>query len=172
MAMQYASSRSGPLSMAPSQFRMFTKSDPSKETPDIEYHVLPLSTDEVGDPSHRFPAITVSACNLRPDNVGSMHLASRDMSEQPEIRLNYLSAERDRPVAIASIRQARGIMTAQALKKYHPEEMLPGPAIESDEDLLSKCRHSSTSLWLGLSRCLTTRSFAPGGYDRRQPRSR
>ena len=73
IALQYALTQSGPMSMAPSQFGMFTKSDPSKATPDLEYHVQPLSTDRLGDPLHPFPAITVSVCNLRPDSVGSVH---------------------------------------------------------------------------------------------------
>ena len=59
IAMEYALNQSGPMSMAPSQFGMFTKSDPSLEMPDLEYHVQPLSTDKLGDPLHRFPAITV-----------------------------------------------------------------------------------------------------------------
>jgi choline dehydrogenase len=153
MALQYAFSRSGPLSMAPSQFGMFTKSDPAMETPDIEYHVQPLSTDKLGDPLHRFPAITVSVCNLRPDSVGSTHIVSRDTSEQPEIRLNYLSAERDRQVAVASIRQARGVMEARALEPYKPEELLPGPAVESDEDLLREAGNLGTTIFHPVGTC-------------------
>ncbi|MCA8930672.1 MAG: GMC family oxidoreductase N-terminal domain-containing protein, partial [Alphaproteobacteria bacterium] len=60
VALQYALTQSGPMSMAPSQFGMFTKSDPAMATPDLEYHVQPLSTDRLGDPLHPFPAITVS----------------------------------------------------------------------------------------------------------------
>ena len=153
MALQYALSRSGPLSMAPSQFGMFTKSHPSRETPDIEYHVQPLSTDKLGDPLHGFPAITVSVCNLRPDSVGSTHVVGRDISVQPEIRLNYLSAERDRQVAVASIRQARGIMAAQALKKYCPEELHPGPTVESDEDLLREAGNLGTTIFHPVGTC-------------------
>jgi len=139
--------------MAPSQFGMFTKSDPAMETPDIEYHVQPLSTDKLGDPLHRFPAITVSVCNLRPDSVGSTHIVSRDISEQPEIRLNYLSAERDRQVAVASIRQARGVMEARALEPYKPEELLPGPAVESDEDLLREAGNLGTTIFHPVGTC-------------------
>ena len=43
------------MSMAPSQFGMFTKSDPALSTPDLEYHVQPLSTDRLGDPLHPYP---------------------------------------------------------------------------------------------------------------------
>ena len=68
IVLEYALRRGGPMSMAPSQFGMFTKSDPARATPDLEYHVQPLSTDRLGDPLHPFPAITMSVCNLRPES--------------------------------------------------------------------------------------------------------
>ena len=113
--------------MAPSQFGMFTKSDPALATPDLEYHIQPLSTDRLGDPLHRFSAITVSVCNLRPESVGTCHVTAPDHRLHPEIRPNYLAAARDRLVAVKSVRQARMVMTAKALQRYAPEEFLPGP---------------------------------------------
>ena len=135
IALEYALRRSGPLSMAPSQFGMFTKSDPARATPDLEYHVQPLSTDRLGDPLHPFPAITVSVCNLRPESLGSCHVTSSELDRQPEIRPNYLSTDNDRRVAIISVRQAREIMTAKALRRYAPEEFLPGAEVQSEADL-------------------------------------
>ena len=120
IALQYALTRSGPMSMAPSQFGMFTRSGPERATPDLEYHVQPLSTDKLGDPLHPFAAITVSVCNLRPTSVGHVHAVTPDPEKQPEIRLNYLSTAEDRRVAVAAIRQARQIMTARALQRYAP----------------------------------------------------
>ena len=58
--------KTGPLTMPPSQLGAFAKSDPSQPTPNIEWHVQPLSLDKFGDPLHAFPAITPSVCNLRP----------------------------------------------------------------------------------------------------------
>ncbi|WP_075995545.1 GMC family oxidoreductase [Salaquimonas pukyongi] len=153
MALQYALTRSGPLSMAPSQFGMFTKSDPSLATPDLEYHVQPLSTDKLGDPLHDFPAITMSVCNLRPESVGSSHIVSRDIAHQPEIRLNYLSAARDRQVAVEALRQARRIMTARALAQYEPQELLPGPAVVSDDELLSAAGDIGTTIFHPVGTC-------------------
>ena len=153
IGMQYALTQSGPLSMAPSQFGMFTKSDPSLETPDLEYHVQPLSTDKLGDPLHPFPAITVSVCNLRPDSVGATHIDSTDINRQPDIRLNYLSTERDRMVAVQSIKQARQLMTAQALEKYQPEEMLPGTHIATDDELLREAGNIATTIFHPVGTC-------------------
>jgi len=153
MAMQYALTQSGPMSMAPSQFGMFTRSDPSVETPDLEYHVQPLSTEKLGDPLHPFPAITVSVCNLRPESTGSVHVTSHDTQQQPEIRLNYLSALKDRHVAVKAIRQARQIMTARALERYRPEEILPGPQHSSDEALLEQAGNIATTIFHPVGTC-------------------
>jgi choline dehydrogenase len=153
IALQYALTRSGPMSMAPSQFGMFTKSGPDRETPDLEYHVQPLSTDKLGDPLHPFPAITVSVCNLRPTSVGSVHATTAQPEVQPDIRLNYLSTPEDRHIAVASIRQARQIMKAQALKPYSPEEWLPGPAITTDADLAAKAGEIATTIFHPVGTC-------------------
>lgn len=60
--------------MAPSQLGIFSRSDEAVATPDLEYHIQPLSTDKLGDPLHRFPAVTVSVCNLRPQSRGTVHI--------------------------------------------------------------------------------------------------
>ena len=141
------------MSMAPSQFGMFTKSDPSMETPDLEYHVQPLSTNRLGEPLHDFPAITVSVCNLRPHSTGSVHIAGADVRMQPQIRPNYLSAPQDRDVAIRSVKQARRIMTARALERYRPEEILPGPQVESEADLIESIGNIATTIFHPVGTC-------------------
>ena len=153
IGMRYALMQNGPMSMAPSQFGMFTRSDPSLATPDLEYHVQPLSTDRLGDPLHPFPAITVSVCNLRPDSRGTVHLRTTDVAEQPDIHLNYLSAPRDREVALRSVRQARQIMTAAALARYAPAEILPGPHQQTDEQLLAEIGNIATTIFHPVGTC-------------------
>ncbi len=153
IGMQYALTQSGPMSMAPSQFGIFTKSDPSKATPDLEYHVQPLSTDKLGDPLHPFPAITMSVCNLRPESVGSCHIQSPDLDRQPDICLNYLSAEADKAIAVTSVKQARQIMTAKALAQHAPEEILPGPSVASEDELLKSVGDIATTIFHPVSTC-------------------
>ena len=153
IGMQYLLTQTGPLSMAPSQFGMFRKSDPSLETPDLEYHVQPLSTDRLGDPLHPFPAITVSVCNLRPESIGSCHAQSTDHAAQPVIKLNYLSTDRDKRVAVESIRQARQIMTANALRPHLPEEILPGPEHQGDAALLEQAGNIATTIFHPVGTC-------------------
>ena len=135
IALDYALRRRGPMSMAPSQLGIFTRSSDRYDTPNIEYHVQPLSLDRFGEPLHRHPALTVSVCNLRPESRGSSHIASRDRAVQPEIAPNYLSAAADRQVAADSIRHARRLMATRAMAPYAPAETLPGAGITSQQDL-------------------------------------
>lgn len=138
MGMEYALFRSGPLTMAPSQLGIFTKSSPDHERANIEFHVQPLSLDKFGEPLHRFPAITVSACNLRPTSRGTVRLRSGDPSAKPVIAPNYLSTPEDRRVAADAIRVTRRLMKQPAMQAYRPEEYLPGPSVGDDEVSLAK----------------------------------
>ena len=153
MGLEYALLRTGPLSMAPSQLGIFSRSDEATSTPDLEYHIQPLSTDKLGDPLHRFPAVTVSVCNLRPQSRGTCHLRSPDPSEQPAIRPNYLSAYRDREVAVRSVRQARKLAAARALARYAPTELLPGPAVADEAEILSAVGNIATTIFHPVGTC-------------------
>ncbi|MGB3244107.1 MAG: GMC family oxidoreductase N-terminal domain-containing protein [Sulfitobacter sp.] len=153
IGLQYLLAQSGPMSMAPSQFGMFVKSDPSLATPDLEYHVQPLSTNALGEPLHAFPAITVSVCNLRPESIGTCHATSLDSFHQPDIKLNYLSADKDKLVAVKSIKHARKMMTAQALSPHTPEEILPGKEHQSDHALLEQAGNIATTIFHPVGTC-------------------
>ena len=138
MGMQYALLQKGPLTMSPSQLGIFTRSSPDQEKSNIEFHVQPLSLDKFGEPLHRFPAITVSACNLRPTSRGTIRLRSADPSAKPIIAPNYLATYEDRTVAADAIRVTRRLMRQPAMQPYNPEEYLPGPTVGDDDASLAK----------------------------------
>jgi choline dehydrogenase len=134
MGLEYVFLRTGPLSMAPSQFGLFTRSDPGRERANIQFHVQPLSLDKFGEPLHKFPAFTMSVCNLQPASRGTVRLKSRDPAAAPAIAPNYLSTDEDRRVAADSIRVARKIVRSPALARYRPQEILPGPNVRDDDE--------------------------------------
>ena len=138
MGAEYALFQKGPLTMAPSQLGIFTSSSSDHERSNIEFHVQPLSLDKFGEPLHRFPAITVSACNLRPTSRGTIRLRSADPSDKPVIAPHYLSTPEDRRVAADAIRVTRRLMQQPALQPYRPEEFLPGPGVGNDDAALAK----------------------------------
>lgn len=153
MGLQYLINRSGPLSMAPSQLGIFAKSDPSLETPDLEYHIQPLSTDKLGEPLHPYPAVTASVCNLRPESRGSIHIKSSKHESQPAIKPNYFSAENDRMLAVKSIQLTRQLMKTKAVSQFEPEEMLPGTSFETPEDLVREAGNIATTIFHPVGTC-------------------
>src|SRR6266404_476499 len=138
MGLDYAFRRRGPLTMAPSQLGIFTRSDQRRERANIQFHVQPLSLDKFGDPLHRFPAITVSACNLQPTSRGTVRIRSAKPDEAPSIAPNYLSTDDDRQVAADAIRTTRRLMKQKRLERYRPVEYLPGPSVGDDDASLAK----------------------------------
>jgi choline dehydrogenase len=153
MAAEYFFLRTGALTMPPSQAGAFARSDPAQPTPNIEWHVQPLSLDKFGDPLHSFPAITPSVCNLRPSSRGWVRIKSADAAAYPEIRLNYLSTPEDRKVAIDAMRFTRRIMAAQALARYEPEEYRPGASIAKDDELARAAGELGTTIFHPVGTC-------------------
>ena len=138
MGVDFALRRRGPMTMAPSQLGIFMKSQKSVQAPDLQFHVQPLSLDKFGDPLHKFPAITVSACNLRPTSRGFVALSSPDHYEKPLISPNYLSTDEDKKVAANAIRATRHLMAQPALSPFSPLEYLPGLNVADDDASLIK----------------------------------
>ncbi|OBG88692.1 choline dehydrogenase [Mycobacterium sp. E802] len=159
MGLQYLTLRSGPMTMPPSTLGAFAKSDPTLASPDLEWHVQPLSLPKFGEPLHRYAAITPSVCNLRPSSRGHVRLASADPLTDPKISCNYLSTDADRQVAVKGLRMTRKIMAAPALAGYGPQELLPGPDLVTDEDLQLAAGELGTTIFHPVGTC------AMGAFD-------
>ena len=154
MGLDYVLRRRGPMTMSPSQLGAFTKSDKTQDRANIQYHVQPLSLDKFGDPLHPFPAFTASVCNLKPTSRGSIRIQSPDHRKAPAIRLNYLSTDEDRRIAAQSLRMTRRIvMETQVMKKYSPEEFVPGPAVQTDEQLAKAAGDVGTTIFHPVGTC-------------------
>jgi choline dehydrogenase len=138
MGLQYVFLRRGPLTMAPSQLGLFTRSDPSRERANIQFHVQPLSLDRFGEPLHTFPALTVSVCNVQPTSRGHLRLRSADPTAPPAIKPNYLTTDEDRRVAADSLRVVRRVVAQPALRRFQPQEYLPGASVGDDDASLVK----------------------------------
>ena len=133
--------------MAPSQMGAFAKTNERHATPNVQFHVQPLSLPKFGEPMHSFPAITISVCNLRPDSRGSIHARSPDPEVAPSIQPNYLATESDRITAVESIRLVRKIVGQPALKRYAPEEFTPGAQLTSDAELTKAAGDVGTTIF-------------------------
>ncbi|HZT48279.1 MAG TPA: GMC family oxidoreductase, partial [Hyphomicrobiaceae bacterium] len=152
-AAQYLLQRRGPMTMAPSQLGAFVKSDPSRATPDLQYHIQPLTLPKFGEPLDPFPAFTASVANIRPTSRGWVRITSPRPDVQPEIRPNYLSTAEDRHIAAQSVRVTRNIISMPALAKYRPQEFRPGLEFRSDEELAKAAGDISTTIFHPVGTC-------------------
>ncbi|WP_256078591.1 GMC family oxidoreductase [Massilia sp. YIM B04103] len=153
IGLEYALLQSGPMSMAPSQLGAFAKSHATEATPNLQYHVQPLSLEKFGDPLHAFPAFTASVCNLRPTSRGHVRIGSADSYAPPKILPMYLSTEEDRRVAAAALNLTRRIVASPALAHYAPEEYKPGIHYRSDEELAQAAGAIGTTIFHPVGTC-------------------
>lgn len=147
IGLEYVVKRSGPMSMAPSQLGAFVKSDPTLETPDLEYHVQPLSLPKFGEDLDPYPAFTASVCHLRPESRGNIRLRSANPLDHPVISPNFLSTESDKLVAAKAIAITRNIIGQPALQRYAPEEIRPGLAYQTEAELVKAAGDVGTTIF-------------------------
>jgi choline dehydrogenase len=144
---EYLLRRTGPMSMAPSQLGVFTRSSPTLQWPNLEYHVQPLSLDAFGEPLHTFPAFTASVCNLNPTSRGAVTIRTPSFGDAPAIAPNYLSTDEDRTIAAESLRVTRRIVAQPALARYRPVEYKPGPQYQTDDELARLAGDIATTIF-------------------------
>ena len=138
IALEYIFNQSGPMTMGASQVCGFAKSDSSRETPNLQFHVQPISTDILGATKlHDFDGITPTVANIRPTSRGEINIVSNNIKDYPKIKMNYLSTDDDRYVAAQGLKLVRKIMMeTETFKKFEPEEYRPGLHIQDDEELV------------------------------------
>jgi choline dehydrogenase len=161
IGLRYLFTRSGPMSMSPSQLGAFTRSSPEQRWPNIEYHVQPLSLPAFGEPLDRFDAFTASVCNLNPTSRGHVRIGGSDPLQPPRIVTNYLSTADDRRVAADSLRVTRRIAAQPALAKYRPREIKPGAQYQTDDELARLAGDIGTTIFHPVGTCRMGRADDP-----------
>ena len=153
MGVQYMLTRTGPLTFGASLVCAFGRSGPEVATPDIQWHMQPLSADKPGDGLHRFSAFTSSTCQLRPESRGHIELKSSDPRDYPAIHPNYLATETDRRVTVAGMKVTRDIVSKEPLASLIKEERVPGAKYASDDQLLEAARNTSQTIYHPVGTC-------------------
>ncbi len=139
--LRFALFRRGPLASGPSMAGGFARTDPALDTPDMQLHFNPVSGDKPGH-FHDYPGCTPIVSQMRPESRGELKLRSPDPREQPSMRANYLATDTDQRVVAASLRVGREIMKQSAMQRYKPQEMLPGPKVQSEDELVDFARQA------------------------------
>ncbi|MCX7146482.1 MAG: choline dehydrogenase [Sulfuritalea sp.] len=147
MGLKWITQRKGPLAIGINQGGLFTSILPESTSPDIQFHFASVSAEMAGAKPHPWSGCTFSVCQLRPHSRGTLFVTSRDPLAAPGMQPNYLSHETDRRCAVASIKYARHLAAAPALRDYIGEEYRPGPASVSDDELLDWARNYGATIF-------------------------
>jgi choline dehydrogenase len=157
--LKYLFQRKGLLTLSAAHIAVFCKSRPDLAGPDIQFHVLPATQDtqkamvegkmELEDK----PGLTIAPCQLRPESRGHIRIRSPDGTVYPVIAPNYLADPLDQEVAVAALKWARIIAGQPALHALVDHEMMPGPDINSDADLLEYARAAGTTIYHPVGTC-------------------
>ena len=155
IGLKYLMFRAGPMTMAASLATGFLKTREDMETPDIQFHVQPLSAENPGKGADKFSAFTMSVCQLRPESKGEIRLASADGRTYPKIIPNYLSTETDCRTVVAGVNIARKIarhapLTSKISQEYRPHADLP---MDDYDATLDWARNNTASIYHPTGTC-------------------
>jgi choline dehydrogenase len=151
--LDYILRRRGILTIGAGVIGAFAKTHPSLESPDIQFHFIPLSAEGPGQGLHRFPGAVVSVCQLRPDSRGHLRIKSGDARVQPGIVSNYLAAELDRRVMLDGLRMTRRIAEQRAFKDIVVREHIPGPGTQTEAEMMAFLRAKATTIFHPCGTC-------------------
>nr|WP_211100910.1 choline dehydrogenase [Sulfitobacter geojensis] len=155
IGLKFAMFRAGPMTMAASLATGFLKTRDDLETPDIQFHVQPLSAENPGKGADRFSAFTMSVCQLRPESKGEIRLGSGDPRAYPKIIPNYLSTKTDCDTIVAGVNIARRIARNAPLTSKISEEFRPHSSLDIDnyDDTLDWARDNTASIYHPTGTC-------------------
>jgi len=153
---RYVLTGTGPLSSTGICAGAFLRSDPRLERPDIQLNMFnwaakSRTVNEVIP--FPFSAFTISPVHLRPDCDGSVRIKSPDPMAPPAIRYEFLRSEYDKQAILHGMRVVREIARQPALKDFMVEEVLPGPAVASDEEMLADVRERAVANYHPMGTC-------------------
>ena len=113
----------------------FIRSRAGLKSPDIQYHFLPAAMRYDGTPSIKGHGFQVHVGPNKPKSRGRVEITSSDPKADPSILFNYLQHEDDVAAWRQCIRLTREIIAQPAMDAFRGEELQPGPAIESDDEI-------------------------------------
>lgn len=159
VGLQYVLTRKGPLSLSVNQAGGFVRSRPDRPRPDIQLYFSPLSYTRAV-PGKRalmrtdlFSGFMLGISNCHPKSRGEIALSSADPFAAPLIRPNYLSEGTDLDELIDGARILRRIAAMQPLAGVIRREIVPGPTVESDEEMAADIRARSGSVFHACGTC-------------------
>ncbi len=144
----------GALTFGVTTAQVFARSREGLASPDLQLLFTPASyaLGQFGVLETE-PGMTCAICPVKPDSRGTVMARSADPFEKPAIRPNYLAARSDQALLAAGIRMVRDIFAQPAIAQHSVEEILPGPGVASDDEMLTFNRQYGTTIYHPVGTC-------------------
>jgi choline dehydrogenase len=153
VGLQYYMFHKGPLAMISSPAALFARTRPELATPDVKCSISPFSADRPQDGLHKWSGFTMIAYQLRPESRGEIKLKSANPGDPPAVYPNYLTADTDQRAIVEGLKLCRRLLAHPSLQRFVAEEFLPGPAVQSDAELLDYARQRGGTVYHPTSTC-------------------
>jgi choline dehydrogenase len=159
VGMQYLLLRNGPLSLSMNNAGGFFRTDPAMARPNMQLYfqafstVIPKSGERPILTPDPWPGFSIGLSNCRPTSRGSITIRSKNPLDYPKIMPNAYSTEQDVAEMLAAVKFVRKIASMPAMADVIEEEVLPGPSIASDDDLIQDFRRRSGTVYHPVSTC-------------------
>jgi choline dehydrogenase len=151
--LEYYMFHKGPLAMISSPAALFARTRPELASPDVKVSISPFSADRPQDGLHKWSGFSMIAYQLRPDSRGQITLKSANPADPPAMSPNYLSAETDQQTLVAGLKLCRHLLASPHLEHFIASEFLPGPEVQSDDELLDYARRRGGTVYHPTSTC-------------------
>ncbi|MBZ9997388.1 GMC family oxidoreductase [Mesorhizobium sp. BH1-1-4] len=159
VGMQYILTRSGPLSLSMNHGGGFFRTDPAFSRPNMQLYFQAFSTliPKNGErpilTPDPWPGFSIGLSNCRPSSRGEIMIRSKNPLDYPKIVANAYSTNADVDEMLAAVKFVRKIASMPAMAEIIAEEVLPGPSIQSDADLITDFRKRSGTVYHPVSTC-------------------
>lgn len=143
--LQYLLFKSGPAAASLFETGGFWYADEAARSPDIQFHLGQGSGIEKGIVKIDGAGITLNSAFMRPRSRGTVRLAGADPMAAPLIDPNYWADPYDLEMSLKGVEMAREILAQPALSGFVRKEVLPGPGVNSRDELFDyACRMAKT----------------------------
>jgi len=150
---EYIDHQSGPFTSNVAESGAFVKTSPDLPEPNLQYHFAPVYYINHGFTAPDGHGFTIGPTLVRPQSSGHLALHSTDPTQHPAIYANYLASEADMQVLIEGVKLARRLAQTKAFDPFRGQEMLPGPQVQSDEEIAAYVRNNAESLYHPVGTC-------------------
>jgi choline dehydrogenase len=153
--LKFAFLNQGLLASVGAPMRAFVRSREGLAAPDLllGWVSMLMEPGPTGPRLSKQSGMTCYAHPMRPESKGTIHIASSDPRRPPAIHFNFLSAPVDAELTVRAIRIARSIMYAKAMAPLQLTELGPGPAAQTDDEIIDWVKRTSETTYHPVGTC-------------------